>query len=99
MQWELEVNRAIIEKVEAAETRLAEERAALHKDLENAIELERQMATEEAHKAIKEMEAEAEATQRAIKQRLAEKEEAVSEELISERQRCSVRRCRLMTSG
>ena len=50
MRLEREVNVAIIDKVEREKARLEEERVAMRLDLKNAIELERQMAAEEARR-------------------------------------------------
>ena len=53
MRLEREVNVAIIDKVEREKARLEEERVAMRLDLKNAIELERQMAAEEARREMK----------------------------------------------
>jgi hypothetical protein len=89
MRLELEVNRAIIDKVEAAEARLAEERGAMQADLQAAISLERQMASEEATKAVKEEAADNTRRREVEASRLAAREEALTEELGAERVRTS----------
>jgi kinesin family protein C2/C3 len=89
MRLEVEVNRAIIDKVEAERARLDEERAAMQADLQSAIDLERQLAAEEATKAVREADAENSRKRELEASRLAAREEALSEELTTERSRTS----------
>jgi len=89
MRLELEVNRAIIDKVETERARLAEERVAMQADLRSAIDLERQMAAEEATKKVREAEADNNRRRELDASRLAAREEMLAEELASERGRTS----------
>ena len=89
MQLELEVNRAIIDKVETEKARLDEERAAMQADLRAAVELERQMAAEEAVKTVREAEADNARRRDLEAARLAAREEAITQDLTAERQRTS----------